>query len=94
MGLDVMFFAGNPSTRQARVFGQFRNTWWVVDQFKVADEQNCCDVEISVEQLNDFLAHMQEHYSKKNGPDVIASLAEAVQGVDWKNEKFYVNCWW
>lgn len=94
MGLDVTFFAGNPSTRQARVFSKFRNTWWVVDQFKVADDQNGCDVEISIKQLNDFLAHMQEHYGKKNGPDVIASLAEAVQGVDWKNEKFYVNCWW
>jgi len=93
MGLDVTFFAGNPSTRQARVLGQFRNTWWVVDRFQISDETNGCNVELTKSQIRDILAD-ETVFDEKNGVDIWDTAKAAMEGTDWQNEKVYVNCWW
>lgn len=93
MGLDVTFFAGNPSTRQARVLGQFRNTWWVVDRFQISDENNGCDIELTRDQICDLITD-ESVLDKKNGVEIWETAKAALDGVDWFNENLYVNCWW
>lgn len=101
MGLDVTFFAGNPSTRKARLFGSgiqsYRGAWWVVDYFKIDDENNGCDIEITKEQLCDFVDYASQMFSATNGESIHDAVNDALNGehgVDWENEKFFVNCWW
>ena len=93
MGLDVTFFAGNPSTRQARILGQFRNAWWVVDRFEISDEKNGCDIELTRDQLCDLITD-ESVLDKKNGVEIWETAKAALGGVDWFNENLYVNCWW
>lgn len=101
MGLDVTFFAGNPNTRKARIFGSgiqsYRGAWWVVDYFKIDEENNGRDIEITKEQLCDFVDYAFQMFSEMNGEVIYDAVNDALNGehgVDWTTEKFFVNCWW
>lgn len=93
MGLDVTFFAGNPSTRQARMLGQFRNLWWVVDYLEVPEDRNGCDIEIGRDAL-ERVAYNPAVWECRQGKEVAAVCRDAIKNVDWGHERMYVNCWW
>lgn len=96
MGLDITFFTGNPSTMTAKVYGSYRNLWWVPDFFKIYDDYNGSNFEISKESLSDFIENLSNGNLRdsRKSEEILECVQKIEKEIKWDCEIPYINCWW